>query len=440
MAEPTANQSAPEERAGKGLPSKNLHWILGAIATTGAVLIAVTGVGTHHGVSEKTQQAAQQPAQNVNQTPPTQVLLGLLKQQREKAAEKAKAAKEHAPQQRQAKEGPGAGAPFGKVFSAQSVQGRNRQAQIAASAIVALRGNGTGGNGGSGAALEANTTSAAGTQPTGVGSPQNSRSDSAEQGPYPPVTGVGPGVLQAVASEVRGRRRRSTQAGAQEQWLAARQGRSNGYGDIARVLPSLHGAVLYPGTSLSAVLVTRIDTQTPGMVVAQVTRNVYASDGVEVFPAGSRIIGRYDSQVFDGQYRVMMAFDRVIFPSGREVTLGGSQAAGLRGTAGIEGSANNHFFKALGASLLVAFLDEGVAATGPQSTTQYPSTGASVTAPSQVGAQVLAQQAQRILEPYTSIQPTITVAAGTPFRILVNRTIVLPQALISAAKSEDGGR
>lgn len=413
MADP---KDKPEDKAGQGLPSRNLHWILGAIATAAAVAIGITGVGTHQDTGNG--KSAPMQTQSVAQKPSPGMLAELLKEQRQSARSAQKT-----PVKGQGEVGSigssDNSSELSSPFTPQSVQERNNMAQIAASPIVALSGNNPPSQSqvGGGQAMA--------TAPQGSAAPQG------------PVTGLDEGMLKAVANEVGARNRAQSQAGAQQQWLDQNRGGS-GYGPISSVLPSIPGSVLYPGTSISAVLVTRVDTQIPGIVIAQVTRNVYAANGRDVLPQGARIVGRYDSEVFDGQYRVMMAFSRVIFPDGREVTLGGSQGGGLRGTAGVPGDANTHFFKALGASLLVAFLDEGVAATGPSTTTQYPGTGANVTAPSQVGAQVLAQQAQRILEPYTSIQPTITVPAGTPFRVLVNKTIVLAPGMF-ATRPENGG-
>lgn len=405
------------DRAGSGLPSQKLHWIIGSIALAAAIGIAITGVGTHGGGAEnhKTKAAHAKQGTPFQQTPRSSTLQQVLKRQQTEAMKKeGKGKKEKSGE----KAGQGIAGKLGKKFGVPSglsaFAAPNRQAmaakkgQIAASPIVAMEGR------------------SAGPRPKGQ---ERTAASFGLAPPLQPVTSIkGEGLLKRLATMERAAgnsARRPSIASRQERWLRAHGGKVSGYGVVSHVLAKLPGSLIYPGTSIPAITLTRIDTQSPGLVVAQVTRNVYASDGREVVPQGARVIGQYDSQVFDGQYRVVVAFSRMIFPDGREVVLG-AQGVGPAGAAGVGGNVHTHFWKALGASLMVAFMDEGVAAVGPKTQVQYPGSGASMSTPSHTGAQVFAQQTQRILEPYTSIQPTITVPAGKSVRIMVKRTIQLP--------------
>ena len=64
------------------------------------------------------------------------------------------------------------------------------------------------------------------------------------------------------------------------------------------------------GTIIPAALVTGIDSDLPGQVIANVTEAVYdtATGRFLLIPQGSRLIGRYDSQVSFGQRRVLFHF------------------------------------------------------------------------------------------------------------------------------------
>jgi type IV secretion system protein VirB10 len=202
---------------------------------------------------------------------------------------------------------------------------------------------------------------------------------------------------------------------------------SAGYGSVIPTLPKLHGVALYPGAIIPAVTIGRLNTQIPGQITAQVTRTVYSPTGERAIPAGSRLVGRYDGQVFDGQNRVMMAFTRVIFPDGKEVALHGMNATGPKGTTGVNGNLHTHFWTALGSSLLVALITDGVdSIPNPNNSTTGNTYIGGGSSPTQAGAQVLQQQANNLLQPYTNIQPTVTIPPGTPFRIMVNKTILLP--------------
>lgn len=220
----------------------------------------------------------------------------------------------------------------------------------------------------------------------------------------------------------------SNSSDSQSEWMKQNSGQA-GYGKIIPTLPKLRGVALYPGAIIPAVTISRLDTQTPGQITAQVTRTVYSNSGVIAIPAGSRLVGNYDGQVFNGQTRVMMSFTHVIFPGGKQIALQGMNSTGPRGTSGIDGNVNTHFWTALGSSLLVALITDGVNSIPNPNSQASGNTfiGTSSTSPSQAGAQVMENQAQKILSPYTNLQNTVTIPNGTPFRIMVNKTIMLPE-------------
>lgn len=200
---------------------------------------------------------------------------------------------------------------------------------------------------------------------------------------------------------------------------------NNGYGAVSKVLPPLKGAVLYPGVVLPATTVTAVNTQLPGTVIAQVTNPVWGRNGRLAVPAGSRLVGQYNTSVTNGQTRVLVAFERVIFPDGREIVLGNSQAVGPQGASGVKGKVDDHFWTMLGSSLLVAMVDQGVAAVGPTQSVTSP-TGSTYRSPAQSGAQVFANSAGKVLSPYMNMQPTAVIPPGTAIDVLVNKTILMP--------------
>ena len=77
------------------------------------------------------------------------------------------------------------------------------------------------------------------------------------------------------------------------------------------------------GTILPAVLITAINSDLPGPVVAQVREHVYdtvTGDHLLV-PQGSRLIAQYDSMVAWGQERVLLCWNRLILPNGDSIDL-----------------------------------------------------------------------------------------------------------------------
>lgn len=90
-----------------------------------------------------------------------------------------------------------------------------------------------------------------------------------------------------------------------------------------RIAPPVSPNILQAGAIIPAALVTGIRSDLPGQIIAQVTQNVFDSPTGRILlvPQGAKLIGRYDSETSFGQDRVLLAWDRLIFPEGRSILL-----------------------------------------------------------------------------------------------------------------------
>jgi type IV secretion system protein VirB10 len=81
----------------------------------------------------------------------------------------------------------------------------------------------------------------------------------------------------------------------------------------------LRAGFVIPGT-----LISGINSQIPGQIVAQVSQNVFdtATGRYLLIPQGSRLVGAYDSNPVFGQTRALIAWQRIIFPDGKAIDLG----------------------------------------------------------------------------------------------------------------------
>ena len=104
------------------------------------------------------------------------------------------------------------------------------------------------------------------------------------------------------------------------------------------------------GTVISAALVTGIKSDLPGDVIATVTEPVYdtATGKFLLIPQGSRILGKYNSQVSYGQSRVQMVWNRVILPDTSSLTLDNLVGSDPPGYAGLEDDVDRHWGRILG--------------------------------------------------------------------------------------------
>ena len=77
------------------------------------------------------------------------------------------------------------------------------------------------------------------------------------------------------------------------------------------------------GSVLRAALITGLNSDLPGFVVAQLTEDVFDSvtGAVLLLPRGTRLLGRYDSQVAFGQERALVVWHRLILPDGASVVV-----------------------------------------------------------------------------------------------------------------------
>ena len=219
-------------------------------------------------------------------------------------------------------------------------------------------------------------------------------------------------------------------AGAQsgnQGFLDAQQNKDdNGYLQAA-VQPKVSNHELFAGSVIPAVLQTGIDSDLPGTITGMVSQTVYDSlnPSVILIPQGTKIIGAYSSDVAYGQSRVLVAWNRLIFPNGAMIDLKGMVGADGQGESGLSDQVDNHYARIFGSAVLMSLLGVGAQLSQPQ-------TGNALTTPSasQQAAGALSQQIDTVgtnlLNKNLNIQPTLNIRPGYTFNVLVNRTMILP--------------
>jgi type IV secretion system protein VirB10 len=222
-------------------------------------------------------------------------------------------------------------------------------------------------------------------------------------------------------------------ASAQAAALSERIKFANGQGERPAYLGALVASPigkyeLWRGSSIPSQLDTGINTDIPGPVFAHVTNDVYDSKTGQtlVIPKGSRLQGRYNSIVSNGQTRVEVNWDYLTWPNGKWINLDAMPGAEPDGNAGLYADVNDHRGALIGASIFTALLSAGANVIGGESngnTNINTSTGAIV---GQSVGSSLAQTGQTIINEKANIPPENTVPKGKPFIVETDRTIILP--------------
>jgi len=195
---------------------------------------------------------------------------------------------------------------------------------------------------------------------------------------------------------------------------------------------------LMAGAVIPAVLTTSIQSDLPGQITAQVSRNIYDSQSGAylLIPAGARLVGFYSDKVIAGQTRVGVDWTRIMMPNGAYINLGKMPGAGPSGKDGLHDLVNDHTWEIFKNALLMSIVDLGISVSQPG----YGSAGGygqTAVSPAQEGEaslmQTFGQAESNILQRYTNIAPTLTIRAGYQLNVAVTKDVVFPGPYSAAA-------
>lgn len=247
--------------------------------------------------------------------------------------------------------------------------------------------------------------------------------------PEPGVPAIPPGLLGAMANA----NPASLQLGGDPNVAAQERNREflkeaaeSGY--LAEsVKKRLGGHELAAGSIIPAVMLTGINSDLPGVITAQVRQTVYDTfdESVRVIPQGSRLVGRYSSQIASGQERVLVAWDELIFPNGNRINLRGMSGVDGLGQSGFNDKVDNHFFRTWGSAFMVSLLGVGVQLSQPQNAS-YGTAPSAASQSASAAANSLSEAGSKVLEKNLNISPTLRIRPGYVFNIIVNKSVLLP--------------
>lgn len=188
-----------------------------------------------------------------------------------------------------------------------------------------------------------------------------------------------------------------------------------------RLIPPLSPYELKAGDFIPAIMQGAIDSDLPAKtIVALVRENVYdtITGNYLLVPQGTKIQGTYDSNVSFGQNRLLVIWQRLIFPNGKTIELDNMQGVDLSGKVGMTGKVNNHF-----GTLLKGVILSSIAGAAGSIVTKDEE-GVLREAADGAGQQIV-KIGEKYADKALSRQPTIDIKIGARFNIMVHSDLIL---------------
>jgi type IV secretion system protein VirB10 len=185
---------------------------------------------------------------------------------------------------------------------------------------------------------------------------------------------------------------------------------------------------LKAGTIISGVLMGGINSDTPGTVLGQTSENIYdtATGRHLLIPQGARMIGVYDSHVVYGQHRVLVVWQRIIFPDGSSLNIGGMIGGDQAGYAGFKQKVDNHYSRLLGAALFASVFT----AAGKIATQNERDSDGNETVIAESVMQTISSLGARLAERSLNVAPTLRILPGYRFSIVTTQDIAFAEPYV----------
>lgn len=186
--------------------------------------------------------------------------------------------------------------------------------------------------------------------------------------------------------------------------------------------------IVRAGFVIPATLVSGINSDLPGQVIAQVSQAVYDTATGEhlLIPQGSRLIGQYQSGVMYGQERVMISWQRIIYPDNRTIDIGSMPGSDTSGYSGFADKVNNHWGKLISSAFLMSGITASISIATDDSGNNNDNNSTSNTV-NQNMKDALAEQMgsviAKVIERNLNVSPTIEVRPGYNFNVMVTKDL-----------------
>lgn len=178
------------------------------------------------------------------------------------------------------------------------------------------------------------------------------------------------------------------------------------------------GYEIRAGSVIPATMISGINSDLPGQITAQVSQDVFdtPTGRHRLVPQGSKLVGRYSHNVVMGQSRVLVAWQRIVFPDGKALDIGSMGGADSAGYAGFQDQVDRHYVRLFGSAILMSGIAAGLTSSriNPENDPYGSSNAATL---SQNTAQQIGEVASKMIEKNLDIAPTLKIRPGYRFNV-----------------------
>lgn len=180
--------------------------------------------------------------------------------------------------------------------------------------------------------------------------------------------------------------------------------------------------VIQTGSVIPALLISGINSDLPGQIMAQVSQDVYDTPvgKWKLIPQGAKLVGSYSSDVVYGQARILVAWQRIVFPDGRTLDIGAMPGADGVGYAGFNDKVNNHYLRLFGSSVLLSAIVAGISLSQRDAGGPFGRQSASSIMSQSIGIQ-LGQTIAQLIRKNLNISPTLEIRPGYRFNVIATK-------------------
>lgn len=185
---------------------------------------------------------------------------------------------------------------------------------------------------------------------------------------------------------------------------------------------------LRAGSVIPATMISGINSELPGQIVAQVSQDVFdtPTGRHRLVPQGARLVGRYNHKVVDGQSRVLVAWQRIVFPDGKALDIGAMEGVDSAGYAGFEDKVDRHYLRLFGSAILMSGITAGLTSSSV-SPSADPFGSSSAVLLRENLAQQIGDVASKMISKNMNYAPTLKIRPGYRFNVMAVKDLTFKQ-------------